>query len=744
MWGNVGWLAGWLAGCLAAWLAGWLAGWLALGWFWVGFRVTHLEPLGTLTPPHPHPHPTPPHSPTRLPDIEGMPDITKPPAGVFQVNHFTQSAFIRTGDAWTVIKHVVFQSDGPDGKVKAALARSYCHGEPYLINFGTNVKNGRKAFQELFESLGGFQVRQWELQGGSRGCGADEVSGADVDAIDKGFDFIEKCWKDRTLPAMGIAQMRWVSKQLVSSTSPLYAQGAFRWSDKFVEKAIGKLREQGTLAKVVTGCPYTIKSLSPWFVDEVLAEIVPHLQLRSLGFIGRAGCGKTPALEAVACMMSRYWKRQLGLLGEACFRLASDLDFFRGEVGTKDRPDGLDDADPRTITPAKWKAFGDVGLTEAMTRERWGASKWVRNQLRLFAFNPINTQGEPEQGSTVTHAQFMNIIDPCWCKEMDEESILAVLKRSCMVVVTKRWCYWRPATENEVVVKRRHLEVGLGGVEGLLSPTASDVVSAWKEERSACPEDYEEQLAFEEQWMNAAMSKGSLEIPRLSPAPAVGAAPAADIVLLPDRVVRPHQLFSSQATSADGDEVIRPDVNGHYHIPTVRKQLARPAPTRSAASSSSAGAAGGQGLTAAASSTPAGASIGQGLAAAAADVRAVKRMKTDASARAERERKVEELKRQLALAEVERDSALEEVKMEPEVLAHYQALHAIMAAQTQREAIEILDSPEPSPVSPLGSCDGTVGDAAGAGGGLPERRDPRAYDPFGSQHSLPMDAEASD
>ncbi len=41
-------------------------------------------------------------------------------------------------------------------------------------------------------------------------------------------------------------------------------------------------------------------------------------------------------------------------------------------------PDGLDDADPRVITTARFKAFTDVGLVEAMTRERWGASKWAR------------------------------------------------------------------------------------------------------------------------------------------------------------------------------------------------------------------------------------------------------------------------------------------------------------------------------------------------------------------------------
>ena len=61
---------------------------------------------------------------------------------------------------------------------------------------------------------------------------------------------------------------------------------------------------------------------------------------------------------------------ELGIPGSAEFRTASDLDFFRGEVGSVDRPDLFDDGESKTVTGSKWKAFTDVGLLEAMSRER--------------------------------------------------------------------------------------------------------------------------------------------------------------------------------------------------------------------------------------------------------------------------------------------------------------------------------------------------------------------------------------
>ena len=489
-------------------------------------------------------------------DFMALPAVARAPSGAIAVNHCTQVAFIKRDDGkWNVVRRVTFQSDGTDGKVKPALASTHCHGDMHLIQYGSSLHNGKKVFQHVFEQLVGFQVRAWELQGGSAPRAAP--NGAEVEDVGKGFDFIEEAWKTRSVLAQGLGQLRWIITHLKDATSPLH-----KWSERLVEKAFTKLREDGSLAKVVTTCPYTICTYRPWFVDTVLADLVPHMTVSSFGMIGKAGCGKTPVLEGVACMLSRFWMRKLGRPGTAIYRSAPDLDFFRGEVGMVDRPHCLDDADPRTVTPSKWKAFGDVGLVETMTRERWGASKWVRNQLRLFGFNPYDGNGDPEIGNKVPHDTFMKLLEPLWHKDMDAESKLAVLKRSCVVVITKEWLHWRAATQEDVDVRRVKLGTdATGGEKDLVIDSAKPVIRSWKEGALELPEDYEEQLEWEERWMNAVMSKGALPIPSLSP-------PPPPVHVLPDAAPGPFAdpVVSSQSTVG---EVARPTQGGTYDFPMV-------------------------------------------------------------------------------------------------------------------------------------------------------------------------------
>ena len=44
----------------------------------------------------------------------------------------------------------------------------------------------------------------------------------------------------------------------------------------------------------------------------------------------------------------------------------------------------------------KIKAFTDVGNIEAMSKERWGAAKRVKGQLRMYCVNDFDAQREPK------------------------------------------------------------------------------------------------------------------------------------------------------------------------------------------------------------------------------------------------------------------------------------------------------------------------------------------------------------
>ena len=108
-----------------------------------------------------------------------------------------------------------------------------------------------------------------------------------------------------------------------------------------------------------------------------------------------------------------------------------------------------------------------------MTRERWGASKWVRGQLRVWAVNPYN-RDEADKGfaNTVSHEAFMKVIDPIWHQNFDDESKLAILKRSCIILVSNDWCYWRIAGERRCDVNRVRLNPLATGMSDVLCTPA--------------------------------------------------------------------------------------------------------------------------------------------------------------------------------------------------------------------------------------------------------------------------------
>ena len=183
-------------------------------------------------------------------ELENLPAIAKPPPSAIPVNHFAQIAFVEiSAHKWHVVKLITFISASEKGMVKGSLAATYRHGEMHAINFGSNNKDGKRVFQYLFQELGGFQIRQWELQSSSAPA-FDLSDDAELRAIDRGFDFIEKSWRERSIPGQGLKQLHWVTRQVKDPNSPLFGSGDFKWNEKLINQAIIKLREEGALAKI--------------------------------------------------------------------------------------------------------------------------------------------------------------------------------------------------------------------------------------------------------------------------------------------------------------------------------------------------------------------------------------------------------------------------------------------------------------------------------------------------------------
>ena len=171
-------------------------------------------------------------------------------------------------------------------------------------------------------------------------------------------------------------------------------------------------------------------------------------------FFGEPGVGKSPACYILAMLCARYQIHAGGLRGvEPSFRSTPDLDFLRGEEGRRDRPDVFDDGDFNAMAPKALKAFLDVMMEEAMTRERWGAAKFVRGQARFAADNKYDADMIPEGESTpwptteVDLRAFLNIIRPAFPKDMCQPDIMAVVKRASVILNTKEYVYVKLAAQ---------------------------------------------------------------------------------------------------------------------------------------------------------------------------------------------------------------------------------------------------------------------------------------------------------
>ena len=75
-----------------------------------------------------------------------------------------------------LLKHIIFPE-----KEKVEQAQGQCYGQCHMLQWQGNAKNVKKAFQYMFEKMGGFQVQAFTLQasgvgGGGGGPHSDEKS----------------------------------------------------------------------------------------------------------------------------------------------------------------------------------------------------------------------------------------------------------------------------------------------------------------------------------------------------------------------------------------------------------------------------------------------------------------------------------------------------------------------------------------------------------------------------------------
>ena len=178
------------------------------------------------------------------------------------------------------------------------------------------------------------------------------------------------------------------------------------------------------------------------------------------------------------------------------------------------RPDIFDDGSLCEQPFKKVKAFTDVGNIESMSKERWGAAKWVRGQPRIYCVNDFEPETEPafdipilaqREGvvSYVSHNDFLKMLDKAWYeKEKTSANVMAVLKRTHILLSTKTSLYVRPASEKESPV----LRMPFGDKSDLLHLESHSVYDYHRKGGTDMPADFKEKLAWETSWVDKVMA----------------------------------------------------------------------------------------------------------------------------------------------------------------------------------------------------------------------------------------------
>ena len=162
----------------------------------------------------------------------------------------------------------------------------------------------------------------------------ERIGNPDEDAedrkIDEGYDYIEKTAHRST---SGTLMARWLDKSVQKPTCPIY-----EWSVQKVEKAVKNLQSGGNLAKRRTKCPNTLRGVHPVLLRYILGPLLPSLRRKSMVMVGENKIGKTPVMELLSFALAYYWVEKDAVDDAPEVRLAADLDFFRGDPGTKYTP----------------------------------------------------------------------------------------------------------------------------------------------------------------------------------------------------------------------------------------------------------------------------------------------------------------------------------------------------------------------------------------------------------------------
>ena len=159
----------------------------------------------------------------------------------------------------TVVKWVVF-----DDKVNLINVQKLVRGTAYQIKYGKNYRTGTKAVLYLFQQLGGWQILWMGL------TVANVKIQRSASQLMTGFDYIKA---NGPRDSMANKFVIWTEIEINSEESPI-----FGWDRGLVMQSLKNHLADAGLAKPVSDYPLALHDIAGWFLDDVLADLVPYLQ----------------------------------------------------------------------------------------------------------------------------------------------------------------------------------------------------------------------------------------------------------------------------------------------------------------------------------------------------------------------------------------------------------------------------------------------------------------------------------
>ncbi|CAK0789520.1 unnamed protein product, partial [Prorocentrum cordatum] len=382
-------------------------------------------------------------------DYNGLPELLRPRTN-WEALYTTQLALVPAGDGdgTDIIRYFLFSGPQPLVDVENRLPRE--NEVLYTLSWGkgADVKTPWKVLVHMVDRLGGAHFRN-HLPPQEKGEKEKKKKCLPQDTIVSQYQFI----KDNAPRGnFDCEQMMWIDFQLNDPQSPIHS-----WKEGKIKEVLSHIKDQGIQAKKITYHPIFIFDTGGEGVERA-KRIVPTFKSHSCLMVGEPGEGKTPYLETLAFAMGDYYADKLGGRGLASFREGPDLDFFRAEEGTKHCPCVFDGGDLFEQRPKTLKAFLDVGQFQAMTRERWGAAKFVRGQARFAAENMYDETAaptmdawrglcilSPAEAKQKRNQYFFDMLKRTFPKDMSKANVMALLKRSSAVVNTPNDAFERSA-----------------------------------------------------------------------------------------------------------------------------------------------------------------------------------------------------------------------------------------------------------------------------------------------------------